>query len=210
MHGGALLLVLDHLGVAIFAARGALAASSRGADPTATVFLAAVAAVGGGTTRDVLIGAPVFWLAEPSYLIVAAVIAIAVWCLGVWSALALAMELLDAVGLGTYAVAGTLKALMFHVGAPAAVVVGVIAATWGGMMREVLAGETTVLARRDVYVTASLVGSVGLVALMRWGCNSPSRHTWRAQRARRCAPRRSFGNSRCPAPAGTSSGNRDA
>jgi uncharacterized membrane protein YeiH len=161
-----LLQALDYAGVATFAASGALVAAHRKHDVLTFVFFAAITGIGGGTLRDVLMGVPVFWLGEPGYLTVAAVVGCIVWLVGagpVWSAKALLW--LDAVGLAAYATLGADKALgLGHSGATA-VVMGVLTGTFGGILRDVLAGEPSVLLRREIYVTAALVSAATFVLL---------------------------------------------
>jgi uncharacterized membrane protein YeiH len=74
-----LLSVLDYAGVATFAASGALMAAEKRQDLLTFIFFAAITGVGGGTLRDLLIGAPVFWVGDPGYVIVCAAVAVLVW-----------------------------------------------------------------------------------------------------------------------------------
>src|SRR5581483_7659086 len=77
-----LLTLLDYAAVAVFGATGALAAARRKHDIVTFGFFAAVTGVGGGTLRDLMIGAPVFWVGKPSYVVVCLAAALAVWVLG--------------------------------------------------------------------------------------------------------------------------------
>ncbi|MDB5467264.1 MAG: conserved predicted rane protein [Phenylobacterium sp.] len=161
----ATLTVLDYAAVAVFGASGALAAARRKHDIVTFGFFAAVTGVGGGTLRDLLIGAPVFWVGRPAYVLVCLAAAVAVWVFGwgrgrerflIWS---------DAVGMAAYAVVGALKAVSLGVPAPSAIVMGVLTACFGGIIRDVLADEPSVLLRRELYVTAALVGASVFVLL---------------------------------------------
>ncbi len=156
---------LDYAGVAVFAATGALAASRKQLDMIGFVFLAAVTGTGGGTFRDVVLGAaPVFWVAKPVYLLICAGVAVAVYFtahlvesryrLLVW---------LDAVGLSAYAVMGAAKGLAATGSPTVAIVTGMLTATFGGILRDVLTGEPSVLMRPEIYVTAALAGSAVFV-----------------------------------------------
>ncbi|HEY8573679.1 trimeric intracellular cation channel family protein [Phenylobacterium sp.] len=165
----ATLLVLDYAAVAVFAVAGALAAARRKHDIITFGFFAAVTGVGGGTLRDLLIGSPVFWVHQPTYLVVCLAAAVAIWLSGWGRARGRLLLWFDAVGLSAYAVVGALKAL--SLGAPplSAIVMGVLTATFGGVLRDVLANEPSVLLRRELYVTAALVGAAVFVALVALG-----------------------------------------
>ena len=162
-----ILQLLDYSGVAVFAANGALAASRRQVDLIGFIFLAIVTGVGGGTLRDLILGqTPVFWVNEPAYLIVAAATAVVVYFTAhlVWSRY-LWLLWLDALGLAAYCVIGAAKGLALGVPAPIAVVTGVMTATFGGILRDIVTGEPSVLMRREIYLTAALVGASAYVIL---------------------------------------------
>jgi uncharacterized membrane protein YeiH len=156
---------LDYAAVAVFGATGALAAARRNHDIVTFAFFAAVTGVGGGTLRDVLIGAPVFWVERPGYVLACLAAALFVWLFGFGRWRELILLWLDALGMAAYAVVGAAKA--GALGAPplAAVVMGVLTATFGGIVRDVLAGEPSVLLRREVYVSAALLGATVFVGL---------------------------------------------
>ena len=160
---------LDYAGLAVFATSGALAAAKRGQTLVTLAFFALVTGVGGGTVRDLLIGAPVFWVRDP---------AVASLCLGVagviwmtpprwWSGQAL--DWFDAVGLAAYAVYGAAKALGYGVPPVPAALMGVVTACVGGVIRDVLAGEPSILMRPELYVTAAALAAAGYVALVALG-----------------------------------------
>ena len=106
---------LDYAAVAVFGATGALAAARRKHDIITFGFFAAITGVGGGTLRDLLIGAPVFWVQRPGYVMVCLVAATAVWLLGKRGWRFRALLWLDALGMAAYAVVGTAKALSLGV-----------------------------------------------------------------------------------------------
>jgi uncharacterized membrane protein YeiH len=162
-----LLQLLDYAGVAVFAATGALAASRKQIDLIGFIFLAIITGVGGGTVRDVILGqTPVFWVTEPAFLMVAAATAVIVYFTAhrVWSRY-LWLLWLDAIGLSAYCVIGAAKGLALDIPAPIAVVTGVMTATFGGILRDIVAGEPSVLMRREIYVTAALIGASLYVVL---------------------------------------------
>ncbi|MEI9905367.1 MAG: trimeric intracellular cation channel family protein [Asticcacaulis sp.] len=160
---------LDYAAVAVFAVSGALAAARRRHDIITFGFFAAITGVGGGTLRDLLIGAPVFWVQRPGYVMVCLVAAALVWLLGNRGWRFRALLWLDALGLAAYAVVGAAKALSLGVHPFSAVVMGVLTTCFGGIIRDVLAGEPNLLVRREIYVTAALLGATIFVVLKVFG-----------------------------------------
>ncbi|MEJ0025788.1 MAG: trimeric intracellular cation channel family protein [Rhizomicrobium sp.] len=162
------LVTLDYLGVGVFAVTGALAAARSRHDAVTFAAFAIVTGIGGGTLRDLLIGAPVFWVHASGYLYVCLAAAGAVWLLGSRHWRSSALIWLDAVGLAGYAVLGAAKALAMGVPPPVAVAMGTVTATFGGILRDLFAGEPSVLLRREIYITAAVLAAavfVGAVSL---------------------------------------------
>jgi uncharacterized membrane protein YeiH len=159
------LTILDYAAVAVFGATGALAAARRKHDIVTFGFFAAVTGVGGGTLRDLLIGAPVFWVHRPTYLVVTLVAAVAIWVFGWGRRGERILNWLDALGMAAYAIVGALKAASLGVPPLSAIVMGVLTSTFGGVLRDVLASEPSVLLRRELYVSAALVGASAFVLL---------------------------------------------
>lgn len=162
-----LLQFLDYAGVAVFAATGALAAARKQLDIIGFIFLASLTGIGGGTLRDIILGnTPVFWIQNSFYLAVCAVTAVVIYFIAPLVEYRYRLLLwLDAVGLASYCVMGAAKGLA--AGAPplVAVVTGMMTATFGGILRDVVSGEPSVLLRREIYVTAALAGAGAYVAL---------------------------------------------
>jgi uncharacterized membrane protein YeiH len=162
--------VLDLASAAVFATTGALVAARKELDIIGSIWLGVVTGVGGGTLRDLLLDVPVFWVADPAPLVVCIAVAVAVhvgahllhaasrWIL--W---------LDAVGLALVTVAGTAKGLAIGAAPVVAVSMGVITACVGGIVRDVLGQEPSILLRREIYVTASAMGAVAYVVLVAEG-----------------------------------------
>ncbi|WP_156255063.1 trimeric intracellular cation channel family protein [Sandarakinorhabdus oryzae] len=160
-----LLAVLDMAGVAVFAVSGALAAARIKQTIVTFAFFATVTGLGGGTLRDMLIGAPVFWVGRSDYLGICLVAAAAVWILRADRWRLDSLLWFDAVGLGAYTVLGAAKALSLGVPPLPAVGMGVLTASFGGIVRDILAGEPSVLLRREIYVSAAALGAGTYVAL---------------------------------------------
>ena len=133
--------VLDLLGTAVFALTGALLAARLEQTFVTMAFFALVTGVGGGSVRDLLIGAPVFWVRDPWVAPVCLGVALLAWFTPRkwWEGQLL--EYADAAGLAAYAVLGTAKALAFGVAPVPAVLMGVITGCIGGVIRDVLAGR---------------------------------------------------------------------
>ena len=160
---------LDLAGLAVFAASGALAAAKRAQTMVTLAFFALVTGVGGGTVRDLLIGAPVFWVHDSRAAATCLIVAFVIWVSPErwWRGSALAW--FDAVGLGAYAVFGAAKALGYGVPPVPAALMGVITACVGGIIRDVLAGEPSILMRPELYVTAAALAASLYVALVMLG-----------------------------------------
>ncbi|MBB4086206.1 trimeric intracellular cation channel family protein [Sphingomonas carotinifaciens] len=160
---------LDLAGLAVFAISGALAAAKRAQTMVTLAFFALITGVGGGTVRDLLIGAPVFWIHDARAAAVCLSAALVVWVTPErwWRGAALAW--FDAIGLAAYAVYGAAKALKYGVPPIPAVVMGVVTACVGGIIRDVLAGEPSILMRPELYVTAAALSSASFVVLVASG-----------------------------------------
>jgi uncharacterized membrane protein YeiH len=156
---------LDLFGIAVFAASGALAAAQRGQTLVTFSFFALITGVGGGTVRDLLIGAPVFWVQDWRFPATCLGVALLIWFTPsrVWSPRAL--DWFDAGGLAVYSVFGAWKSLTLGIDPLPAMMMGVITACVGGVMRDVLAGVPSILLRPELYVTASALAS-GLFVLL--------------------------------------------
>ena len=164
-----LLTALDMAGVAVFAVSGALAAARKKQTIVTFAFFAAVTGIGGGTLRDLLIGAPVFWVARQDVLGVCLLAAGAVWVLQADRWRLQALLWFDAVGLAAYAVIGAAKAASFGVPPLAQIVMGVLTASFGGIIRDVLAGDPSVLLRKEIYVSAAALAAGVFVLLAQLG-----------------------------------------
>ncbi|MFS1525405.1 trimeric intracellular cation channel family protein [Microbulbifer sp. 2304DJ12-6] len=156
----------DLIGIVVFAFSGVLAAGHKQMDLFGAVVLACVTATGGGTTRDIILNLPVFWLQDTYYLWIAATTGVLSFYLIRY--LQVPMRLLmvaDAIGLAVFVVIGTQKGLELGYSATIAIVMGVMTGTVGGVIRDLLCGDIPLLLRREIYATAALTGAAVLVLL---------------------------------------------
>ncbi len=134
-------------------------------------FFALVTGVGGGTVRDLLIGAPVFWVHDTRAASVVLGMAIVIWVTPERWWRGAALDWFDAVGLAAYAVYGAAKAIGYGVPPVPAAVMGVVTACIGGVIRDVLAHEPSILMRPELYVTAAALSSASYVVLIETGAS---------------------------------------
>lgn len=162
-----LITFIDFCAVALFAVTGALAASRKEMDIFGFFMLGTVTGIGGGTVRDVLLGqGTVIWIDDPSYVLVC----VAASGVTFFTAHLLASRYkvilwLDALGLSLFAVMGADKALSVGAHPVTAIVLGMMTATFGGIIRDVLSGETSLLLKKEIYVTAAFIGAASFVGL---------------------------------------------
>lgn len=164
---------LDVLGVAVFAASGALVASRKEMDLIGFGLLAAITGIGGGTLRDVILDRPVFWILDQTFLAICLLVALVTFFAAhliqrrypvlVW---------LDAVGLAAYGVLGAHVATQAGAGVVIAAVLGVITATFGGMMRDVVSQEMPLILQKQLYATAALASAVAYLVLTSAGLSA--------------------------------------
>lgn len=159
------LVILDIFGVAVFAVSGALLAAEKRQTLVTFIFFAVVTGVGGGTLRDLLIGAPVFWVHANVTLLICIGAALGVWLFSSRRFSAKALDWFDAAGLAAYATYGSAKALAYGVAPVPAFAMGVLTACFGGIVRDVLAGVPSILMRPELYVTAAALAAGLFVGL---------------------------------------------
>lgn len=174
-------LVLDLLGVAVFAVSGALVAGRKRMDMLGVLVLAMATAVGGGTLRDLLLNRePIFWLAHAIYLWViggAALVTVVVAHVARPSLRALSRALLvaDALGLAFFAISGARIAESAGMPAVAIVLLGTMTGSAGGAIRDVLANEVPLILRPgELYASAAIAGIAVYLIVTRMGAPSPS------------------------------------
>ncbi len=162
--------LLDIAGVSLFALTGALVAARQGQTFVTMAFFALLTGVGGGTLRDLLIGAPVFWIADAQYAAACLAVAALAWFTPTrwWEGRLL--DLADGLGLTAYAVLGTAKSLAYGVPPVPAMVMGVVTGCAGGIIRDVVAGRPSIIMRPELYVTAAALSAAlcAVGTLLEW------------------------------------------
>ncbi|OZB74274.1 MAG: hypothetical protein B7X28_00070 [Halothiobacillus sp. 13-55-253] len=161
MHIADLLRGLDYFGTIVFAISGALVAARKGMDWMGFAILATVTGIGGGTLRDLILDRPVFWVSHWEYIVLCVLTSLVTfyfvphirrrysWLL--WA---------DAIGLAVFSVLGVQIALSTGTSPFIAIIMGMMTAAFGGLIRDVLAGEPPLLLHREIYASAALSGGV--------------------------------------------------
>ncbi|MEO0590275.1 MAG: trimeric intracellular cation channel family protein [Pseudomonadota bacterium] len=156
--------ILDVIGIAIFALSGAAVAAKERQTFVTMAFFALVTGVGGGTVRDLLIDAPVFWISDPKVAGICLVCAALAWFTPVRLWHGKAFDIGDGAGLAAYAVLGSAKAVTYGVPPIPAVLMGIITGCVGGIIRDVVAGRPSIIMQPELYVTAAAL-SAGMTVL---------------------------------------------
>jgi uncharacterized membrane protein YeiH len=170
------LSLLDYASVAVFALTGALAASRAQLDLVGFAFIACLTAVGGGTLRDLLLDRnPLFWIAQPTYIGVAATAALLVFFTAhLFESRYRLLLWLDSIALAVAVPAGVSLALSLNQPAPIVLIMGMITGTFGGLMRDVVCNEVPlVLKQGELYVTAAFAGSAAALIAQWLGAGTP-------------------------------------
>ncbi len=159
--------ILDLLGTFAFAVSGALSAAEKRYDFFGVSFVAFITALGGGTVRDLLLGIePVGWMLNYSYLITIFLAVVMTFLLYKhvlkWRK---ALFLFDSIGLGVFTIIGMEKALMMDVSWVFAIIMGVISAVLGGVIRDTFNNDVPLILRKEIYATACMIGALALVGL---------------------------------------------
>ena len=161
-----LLLVLDLVGIAVFALSGGFVGVEKKLDIFGVLVLAVASGLGGGIIRDLLLGiAPPTTFTDSRYLIVPLVCGVFVFYVHpAVTRLAKPLFFLDAAGLGLFAVAGTQKSIDMGLNELASIGIGMLTAVGGGVLRDVLVREIPMVLHREIYATAAIVGAGAVVA----------------------------------------------
>ncbi len=165
--------VLDILGVIVFAASGALVASRKEMDLIGFGLMACLTGVGGGTLRDVLLDRPVFWIVDPLPIALCLTIAALLFFTAhIIQRRYVVLLWADAVGISLYGVMGAELARLSGAGPLVALVMGMMTATFGGLLRDVVCGEMTLVLRKEVYVTAAALAAATHIGLSELGIST--------------------------------------
>ena len=164
------ILAIMYFGDVVFAISGALMAAKYKMDIVGFIMIGTITGIGGGTTRDLLLGRTVWWTQDPVELILVVTVSIITFFFitneitrkkgAIWA---------DALGLSVFAVVGTHIALAF--GSPffIAVVIGMITATGGGVIRDMITNNLPMIMSGQLYATAALLGALTYTSLNYWG-----------------------------------------
>ncbi|MEM6524252.1 MAG: trimeric intracellular cation channel family protein [Bacteroidota bacterium] len=157
-----LIYVLDLIGTFVFAISGLRLAAKKDMDLFGAVVVAFVTAVGGGTTRDILIGnTPVSWMQDIAYPI--AILAALPFTL-IFKKYIVNLKrtffIFDTMGIALFTISGMQKGLVFDLHPSLAMVMGMVSATVGGVIRDILCNEIPLIFRKEIYATACLLGAL--------------------------------------------------
>ena len=164
------IFIMDIMGVIVFAASGALVASRKAMDIVGFGLMASLTGVGGGTLRDLLLDRPVFWISDP----------LPVWiCLGIATLIFFSAHIIqrrylvllwaDAIGIALYGVMGAELARQSGVGPLVAIVMGMMTASFGGLIRDVICNETPLILGKEVYATVAALAAAVHIGLSTFG-----------------------------------------
>ncbi|PQJ74503.1 trimeric intracellular cation channel family protein [Polaribacter gangjinensis] len=162
-----LIYTLDILGTFAFAISGALVASDKNFDLFGVLIIAFVTAVGGGMLRDVLINAhPINWIGDLNYVwtILAAVITTFLFKSKILP-LSKTMFLFDSIGLGVFTLLGLQKGLTYELHPIVALIMGMISAVFGGVLRDILTNKVPLIFEKEIYASACLLGGISYLTL---------------------------------------------
>ncbi|HUP91027.1 MAG TPA: trimeric intracellular cation channel family protein [Solimonas sp.] len=165
------LVIVDFVGVGVFAVSGALAAGRKSLDLLGVVVIAIVTSIGGGTLRVLLLDRPIFWIGDPSYLtlIVACALATVVF-VRFGRPPEKALLVADALGLALFAISGAQIAEQANLAGIIVVTMATITAVFGGVLRDVLCAEIPMILRKGhIYATAVIAGATLYVLLQKIG-----------------------------------------
>lgn len=157
-----IIYILDLIGTFVFALSGMLAAANKQFDVFGASVIAFVTAVGGGTLRDVLIGAqPVGWMKDLNYLaVIGLAVPVSYFFRPFIARLRKTMFLFDTIGIGLFTILGLQKTLDFGLHPVVAIMMGTVSAVFGGVIRDLLSNQVPLIFRKEIYATACIMGGI--------------------------------------------------
>jgi len=166
-----IIYLFDLAGTFVFAISGILTATRNRLDWFGGLVIAVVTAVGGGTLRDMMIGStPVGWMQDMNYLtVILSGSLVAYFFRGTVRRLRRTMFLFDSIGIGLFTILGLTKTLDAGLSVPVALLMGVVSAVFGGVVRDTLCNEVPLIFRKEIYATACLAGAILFVGLSYFG-----------------------------------------
>ena len=169
-----LLYILDMIGVIACAIAGTLLAQHKGFDIAGCILVAFVNAIGGGTLRDMALDRhPLFWMTDLNYIVVITATSLVLQIFfHLYHKIDNALKFFDAIGLAAFSVIGFKIALAQDMSPVIAVMMGVWTAIIGGLLRDIICNEIPLLLQREIYITASITGSLAYLALDYWGLDA--------------------------------------
>ena len=169
-----LLYLLDMVGIIACAIAGTLLAQHKGFDIAGCILVSMVNAIGGGTLRDMALDRhPLFWMTDLNYVIVITVTSLILQIFfHLYHKIDNALKLFDAIGLAAFSVIGFKVALSQGMSPLIAIMMGVWTAVIGGMLRDIICNEIPLVLQREIYITASIAGSVTYLCLQYVGVSA--------------------------------------
>lgn len=166
-----ILVYLDYLGIVSFSVTGAIAARRKNLDLFGVLLISYITAVGGGSVRDMLLGnSPVFWMGNPIYLYLITVSSLlAQMSYTKLEKIDNILKHIDAIGLATFTIVGIRVAEKTGIHFSASILMGVMSAVFGGILRDVLCNKIPLILQKEIYATASLLGGVLFFTLKHFG-----------------------------------------
>ena len=161
-----LLFIIDILGTLSFSISGVLTAVKKRMDPFGIFIIAFVTAVGGGTLRDLLIDAPIFWMYDLRFIYTIAVASvIAIIFRKKLGYIRKSLFLFDTIGIAVYTIVGVEKGISAGLPPIICIALGTLTACFGGVIRDILCNEIPIIFRKEIYATACIVGAFAYFAL---------------------------------------------
>jgi uncharacterized membrane protein YeiH len=161
-------LILDILGLIAFSISGVLSSLKKRMDAFGILIIAFVTSVGGGTLRDVLLGVPVMWMQDLTYVyVIFFTVVLAVVFRKKLVYLRKSLFLFDTLGIGLYTVAGVEKGIAEGHSAIICVALGTMSACFGGVIRDILCNDIPQIFQREIYATACILGGLSYFVFLR-------------------------------------------